>query len=119
VAGTRRLVTKNLLLTREQIWLNLLFLHPKELIYNFLSTAGSSLGYKYTAEHLAKISGANHYMSVSVVVTDLNGFTVGQFDTVSAAAKFLGITHQGVCYAIKNKSVVQKQYLVVKLDSIN
>src|SRR3954464_9875337 len=46
------------LLKREQHFLGLLDTLPKELCYNFLRTAGSSLGYKHTEDARAKISKA-------------------------------------------------------------
>jgi group I intron endonuclease len=46
------------LLQREQHYLDILFSLPTNLRYNFLPTAGSSLGYKHTEEALAKISEA-------------------------------------------------------------
>ena len=39
---------KDLLVTREQHYLDLLFSMDADLRYNFLSTAGSSLGYTHT-----------------------------------------------------------------------
>jgi len=52
------------LINREQIYLKWLFSLPKELRYNFLSTADSSLGYQHTEEAKVKISetkaGVNH-----------------------------------------------------------
>lgn len=116
IAGSPRSLTKTLLLSREQVWLNWLFLHPAELIYNFLPNAGSSLGCKLTTYHRTKISGANNGKAVSVTVTDLKGVIVAEFGTVSAASKFLGITHPGVCYAIKTNCVVQSRYFVVKRE---
>lgn len=53
-----------LLLSREQYYLDWLFSLSAEYRYNFLSTAGTSLGYRHTEETLAKISvaqkGANN-----------------------------------------------------------
>jgi len=51
-----------LLLQLEQHYLDILFSLPANLRYNFLPTAGSSLGYKHTEDALAKISGANNPM---------------------------------------------------------
>ena len=47
------------LLELEQHYLDILFSLPTNLRYNFLPTAGSSLGYKHTEEALAKLSEAN------------------------------------------------------------
>jgi len=44
------------LLVREQHWLNWLFNLSEDLRYNFLPTAGSSLGYQHTEETRAKMS---------------------------------------------------------------
>jgi len=44
------------LLQLEQHYLDILFSLPTNLRYNFLPTAGSSLGYKHTEDALAKIS---------------------------------------------------------------
>jgi hypothetical protein len=53
------LCTKELLLEREQHWLNWLFSLPANLRYNFLPTAGSCFGMKHTDETKAKMSGNN------------------------------------------------------------
>src|SRR4051812_8616092 len=47
------------LLELEQHYLDILFSLPTYLRYNFLPTAGSSLGYKHTEDALAKMSEAN------------------------------------------------------------
>jgi group I intron endonuclease len=47
---------KSHLLAREQLYLDWLFSRSSELRYNFLPTAGSSLGYKHTEKAKAKIS---------------------------------------------------------------
>jgi len=43
----------------KQKYLKWVFTLPKELCYNFLSIAGSSLGYKHTEKTRAKLSDAN------------------------------------------------------------
>ena len=50
------------LLAMEQKHLDWLFSLPESFRYNFLSTAGSSLGYIHSEETLAKMSGAYHPM---------------------------------------------------------
>jgi hypothetical protein len=48
------------LLAREQHYLEFLFSLPQSFRYNFLSTAGSSLGYNHSEETRPQISGANN-----------------------------------------------------------
>jgi len=54
------------MLKREQHFLYILFSLPKNLRYNFLPTAGSTLGYKHTDDARTKMSdsktGANNHM---------------------------------------------------------
>jgi group I intron endonuclease len=50
VFSVLELCSLELLLTREQHWLDWLFSLPSNLRYNFLRVAGSSLGYKHTEE---------------------------------------------------------------------
>jgi group I intron endonuclease len=57
VAGCPPSSTKALLLSREQNYLQWLFTQPEHLRYNFLPTAGSSLGYQHAEEAKAKMSG--------------------------------------------------------------
>jgi group I intron endonuclease len=55
---------KLLLLAREQVYLDQLFLLPEDLRFNFLSKAGSSLGFRHSEDSKAKMSasksGENH-----------------------------------------------------------
>lgn len=54
--------TRNLILNKEQFYLDAIFSINKDNIYNINPTAGSSLGYKHTSESLAKFTGENHPM---------------------------------------------------------
>ncbi|RUS24047.1 hypothetical protein BC938DRAFT_474211 [Jimgerdemannia flammicorona] len=68
-SGSTTSSIRSLLLSREQIYLDSLFSTlPKELLYNFLPVAGTSLGYVHTSDTKAKISAtlqgkvpANHF----------------------------------------------------------
>ena len=51
---------RNLILEREQFYLDLIFKVNKPNTYNILKIAGSPLGYKHTEEDLTKFSGENH-----------------------------------------------------------
>lgn len=53
---------RKLILSREQYYLDLIFLDDEPNTYNILSTAGSRLGSIHSAETIAKISGENHPM---------------------------------------------------------
>ena len=57
--GSVEFCDPKVLLQLEQHYLDILFSLPANLRYNFLPTAGSSLGYKHTEEALAKLSEAN------------------------------------------------------------
>jgi len=59
IADTSPSEIKALLLSREQIYLNWLFSLPASCRFNFLSVAGSGLGYQHTPEAKAAISAAN------------------------------------------------------------
>jgi len=56
---------KDQLLSREQHWLDWLFTQPAELRYNFLPTAGSSLGSTHTEEAKMKMRGPRPHFSPS------------------------------------------------------
>jgi group I intron endonuclease len=81
-------------LQREQHYLDILFssLYPRHLRYNFLPTAGSSLGYKHTEEALAKMSGRTHtpetraQMSDSQKLVDRTGALNPMYGKVPASA---------------------------------
>src|SRR3954466_1889244 len=49
------------LLQREQHYLDILFSLPAKFRYNFNRTANSILGYKHTKETMAKMSGENNH----------------------------------------------------------
>lgn len=51
---------RNMVLDKEQFYLDIIFSINKENIFNINPTAGSSLGYKHSPESLAKFSGENH-----------------------------------------------------------
>jgi len=51
---------RQLILEREQYYLDLIFLEDEPNTYNILRTAGSLLGYKHGPDSLAKMSGVNH-----------------------------------------------------------
>jgi group I intron endonuclease len=59
ISGLSKEGSRELILSREQCYLDLIFEADKLNTYNLLKIAGSSLGYKHTEESLAKISGVN------------------------------------------------------------
>jgi len=91
------LCAKEHLIEREQIYLDLLFKLPSSLRYNFLSTAGSMLGFKHSEQTRAKIrekmSGSNHHnyglvaYAVGVSVFTLDNVLVKCFDSRTSAAE--------------------------------
>ncbi len=87
---------------------------PKELIYNVLKVAGSSLGYKFADPSVCLRFGSQNGISAPVIVTDLNGFTLGKFETIKAAAAFMGVKPNSAHCAITIKSTVQNRYLIFK-----
>ncbi|RUS28476.1 hypothetical protein BC938DRAFT_481831, partial [Jimgerdemannia flammicorona] len=92
------LCAKDQLLAREQHWLNWLFSLPSNLRFNFLSTAGSWLGFKHTSASKAAISagilGLNNPMygtlsptAKTVSIYTLDNVLVECFCSRTAAAK--------------------------------
>ena len=47
-----------------------------------------------------------------MIVTDLNGITLGKFDTIAAASQFMGVRRNTGYYAMKRGSVVKGAYRV-------
>jgi len=101
--------------------LDLLNTLPKELCYNFLRTAGSSLGYKHTEDARAKISkaqtGTLNSMSgkisgnaMSINVYSLDNKLVRSYTSQVAAAKWLGVSNRTVSNYIKSGKVWNKLY---------
>jgi len=111
------------LLIREQHWLNWLFAQPSNLRYNFLPTAGSSLGYKHSDEAKAKISaalsGENHpnfgkpsVRRVGVSLFDLEGNLIQSFPSQTAAAIWLAVSKSTVLRYIRSGKVFRGKYLI-------
>jgi predicted GIY-YIG superfamily endonuclease len=107
------------LLSREQYWLYWLFDLPAPLRYNFLPTAGSSLGAKRSKnseEHIAKISAA---MNVSVSVYTLDNVLVQTFASQKLAAKWIGLSSPIISRAIKLGHIVNRKFIVRKSEFHN
>jgi len=106
------LVTKDLLLSREQHWLDWLFSLSPNFRYNFAPTAGSCLGTTRSSETRKKISAAmsgsnnlnygklaRNALGVSIFTKD--GLLVKSFDSQVEAAKYLGVTQPAVARAVR------------------
>jgi hypothetical protein len=107
------------LFSREQVWLNWLFDLPAPLRYNFLPTAGSSLGAKRSKnseEHNAKISAA---MNVSVDVYTLDNVLVQTFASQKLAAEWIGVVAPIISRAIKLGHIVNRKFIVRKSEFHN
>lgn len=115
--GTQPSLTKALLLSHEQIWLDWLFKHPKALVYNFLTHASSPIGYVHTAEARAKMVahnlGNSYAVTKSVTIYSLDNTPLHTFSSITAAAKYLGVPHSTASMAIKRGSVVKRTYRLV------
>ncbi|RUS15666.1 hypothetical protein BC938DRAFT_476864, partial [Jimgerdemannia flammicorona] len=103
------LCAKDLLLAREQHWLNWLFSLPSNFRYNFLPTAGSWFGYKHTSATKAMLRarklGLNNPMygavspmalTVSVYTLDMVLVQMFFFSYSSGQMGFLGVSHQAM-----------------------
>ena len=87
------------LLAMEQKHLDWLFTLPESFRYNFLSTAGSSLGYTHTPETLVKMSGENNHMygkvPASAFQPGANNHMYGKTHTPETRAK-MSDSHTGI-----------------------
>jgi hypothetical protein len=99
--------TKSALLEREQHYLDWLFSLPSNIRYNFLPTAGSSLGSTSSAETRAKLIGEHNHKSVAIIIQDIQGKFVGKFPTIKTAAHYIGCSRQNVTRAIKHGYVIK------------
>jgi hypothetical protein len=128
ISGVSPASTKALLLAREQFYLNWLFSLPAPLRFNFLPTAGSSLGSTLLDSTKAKIGASklgnqyavgsagcpgNQYASKWVSVFDLNGELVAEFPSITLATKWLGVSNSAISMAIKRGSIIKGMYRVV------
>jgi len=75
------------------------------------------MGYLFSNPGVCARFGAQNGKSTAVLVTDLTGVVLGRFETLTAAAAFMGVTSAAVCKAVKKQTVVQKQYLVIPQKS--
>ena len=110
----------------EQKHLDWLFSLPESLRYNFLSTAGSSLGYIHSEETRAKISEANsgannpmygkvptHAMTINVY-SEVDNQLVRSFSSQVAVAEWLGVSRGTVQNYIKSGKVWNNLYIFRK-----
>ena len=120
---------KNILLEREQYYLNLL--KPD---YNVVELAGNTLGYKHNEESLEKMR--NFVMSddlrakkainvvkyataanmVPVVVEDIYTNEKTEYKSVREAALALGIHNTTLSYALRNNSIFKKIYRIKRKE---
>lgn len=136
---------KNLILEREQFYLDVIFSENEPNTYNILQVAGSSLGYKHTEESLAKKTGENHHMfgktgenhpffgrnhssetiakiSVSkgggtIYVYDSKGSLVNIFNSTREAGKFFNCSHVTIYKYLKNGKLFKKQWIFSTLKN--
>jgi hypothetical protein len=94
------------LIAVEQKYLDMF---PSNLRYNFCPTAGSSLGYKHTADSKAAISDAHKGITY---VYDINENLIDSFPSHTAAAEFLGCTRQRVDQLVKSGGRTRKGFRV-------
>lgn len=131
---------KNLILEREQYYLDVIFSENEPNTYNILKIAGSSLGYKHTDKSLAKKTGKNHHMfgktgeshpffgrshsletiskiSVSkgggtIYVYDNNGSLINIFYSTREAGKYFNCSHVLIYKYLKNGKLFKKQCIL-------
>jgi group I intron endonuclease len=136
---------KNLILEREQFYLNVIFSEDELNTYNILKVAGSTLGYKHTDKSLAKKTGENHHMfgktgknhpffgrnhssetiakiSISkgggtIYVYDYEGSFVNTFNSTREAGKFFNCSHTLIYRYLKNGKLFKKQWVLSTLKN--
>lgn len=114
------------LLKREQYYLDLL--KPQ---YNIVEQAGSTLGYKHTPESLEKMrnfvlsdevrqrkalstANATAARRVSIIVKNIKTSNIEEYNSLTEAAKALGVTKGAVSQALLNNRLIKKTYLITR-----
>jgi group I intron endonuclease len=125
--------SKNLILSREQFHLDLIFSTDEPNTYNILKVAGSSLGFKHTFESLTKISkalsgrnnpsygrsGEKHpmfgkYKNIFVYTLDSEtGLILNKsFENSLEAAKYFNCTIRTIYYYLDKNKLYKKQWIL-------
>jgi len=109
---------RNLILSREQVYLDLIFSIDKPNTYNILKVAGSPLGYKHLAETKAKMSSAHKgkvkseetkarmsaAKGTTIYIYDAQGILVNSFCSGKETARYLECSYMTIYrYVDKNK----------------
>lgn len=115
--------TKENVLEREQYYMD--FLKP---IYNIVDKAGSTLGYKHTEASKAKmrnlplsdellqvklqsVAKAGMANRVKVVIANIKTLVCEEYLSMTEAGKALGVHRNNISNALKNKRVIQKNFI--------
>jgi hypothetical protein len=125
--------SKNLILSREQFHLDLIFSTDEPNTYNILKVAGSSLGFKHTFESLTKISkalsgrnnpsygrsGEKHpmfgkYKNIFVYTLDSETGLIlyKSFENSLEAAKYFNCTIRTIYYYLDKNKLYKKQWIL-------
>lgn len=100
---------RNLILEREQFYLDLIFKVDKPNSYNILKIAGSPLGYKHTEEDLAKFSGENHPLfgksRLPETRAKISKAITGKIHTAETKA-LIGKIHKGKLISAETKALM-------------
>lgn len=117
--------TKENVLEREQYYMDLL-----EPIYNIVAKAGSTLGYKHTEASKVKMKNlplsdellqvklqsvarkAGMANRVKVVIANIKTLVCEEYLSMTEAGKALGVHRNNISDALKNKRVIQKNFIV-------
>lgn len=109
VSNLSKIETRLLILSREQLNLDRMFLEDKSDSYNILKIAGSPLGYKHTEEALEKFRGKNHplYGKTRLPETKARISKAITGRTHSVETKVLiGKVHKGKCISAETKALM-------------
>lgn len=122
---------RELILSREQVYLNIIFSDDEPNTYNLLKMAGSSLGYPHSEETKAKMSlikigennpmfgklGENHPVSKSVFVYSIYSDSkelvlYKSFHSCKEAAKFLDCSTRSLSRYLDKNKLYKKEWLL-------
>lgn len=120
---------RNLIIEREQHFLDQIFSADESNTFNILTVAGSRLGSKHTPESLAKFSGANNprgmlgkchsaeaidkiraSQGTAIFVYDSQGSLVNTFSSAREAGKEFDAHHQTIMKYVRNGNIFQEKW---------
>lgn len=89
------MATLNLLLEREQFWMDFYRSYESELGYNVCSKSDSSIGVKRSLETIKKVSDAHKGLEYpthrkKIIQSDMDGVEIRQFESITEASKAMG-----------------------------